>query len=96
MVIAELSIYPLDKGVSLSEYVARAVKVIKNSGLDYILGPMGTSFEGEFEEVMEVIKKCFYELEKDCDRIAVYIKMDYRKGRQKGLTQKVKSVEDKL
>ena len=45
-VIVELSIFPMDKGVSVSPYVARAIRIIENSGLSYELNPMGTSIEG--------------------------------------------------
>lgn len=96
MVLAELSIYPVDKGISLSPYVARAVKIIKKSGLNYHLGPMGTSIEGDFDDVMKVVSLCFRELEKDCDRIIINLKVDYRKGRTGAITGKVKSVQSKL
>ena len=51
--LAELSIFPLDKGISVSTYVAKMLKIIQNSGLEYELGPMGTCIEGEWEEIME-------------------------------------------
>ena len=65
-VIIDFSIFPVDKGESLSPYVARAVKIIKESGIPYHFGPMGTSIEGEWEEVVGVVDRCFRELEKDC------------------------------
>ena len=68
-VLINFSIFPLDKGESVSQYVARAVKIIKDSGLPYKLGSMGTSIEGEWDEVMEVVTHCFEELKKDCNRV---------------------------
>jgi len=95
-VLADFSIFPLDKGESVSAYVARVLKIIKDSGLDYELGPMGTTIEGPFDRVMDVIGACFRELNKDCERIYLNVKMDSRKGRDRGLVGKVRSIESKL
>ena len=46
MVMIEFSMYPLDKGESLSPYVARILDVIDRSGVTYRLNPMGTVLEG--------------------------------------------------
>lgn len=95
-VIIDFSIFPLDKdGQSVSPYVARALNVIKKSGLSFELGPMGTSIEGEWSEVMAVVDECYRELEQDCDRIYMNMKVDSRKGRTSGLVGKVASVNAK-
>jgi uncharacterized protein (TIGR00106 family) len=95
-VIIDFSIFPMDKGVSLSPYVARAIKIVKESGLPYRFGPMSTSIEGEWGEAMAVVNNCFTELKKDCSRINLSLKADYRKGPGGRLKSKIKSVEDKL
>ncbi len=95
-VIIDLAIFPTDKGESASAYVARAVKIIKDSGLNYTLNAMGTSIEGEWNEVMAVVNSCFEELQKDCNRIYLTLKADYRRATQGRLESKVKSVEQKL
>ncbi len=94
--MAEFAIFPIGKGESLSKYVARAVKLVKESGLEYRLTPMGTVIEGELGEVFAVIKKCHRALEKDCDRISLAIKIDSRKGKKSRLEQKLQSVERRL
>ena len=94
--MAEFSIFPLDKGDSLSEYVARAVKIVKDSGLTYRFGPMGTSIEGEWDEVMRVIDNCFEELKQDCGRIHLTVRIDYREKGGARMERKVKSVETHL
>lgn len=96
-VIVDLSIFPLDKeGTGLGRYVARALAVIKASGLPYRLGPMGTAIEGEWDEVMRVVGDCYRALEPDCDRIYVAVKADCRRGRTDGLSAKVASVEQRM
>ncbi|QJB55187.1 MTH1187 family thiamine-binding protein [Pseudodesulfovibrio sp. zrk46] len=96
-VIIDLTIFPMDKqGPSLSPYVARIINVIKDSGLNYQLGPMGTAIEGEWDEVMEVVDACYKKLEPDCDRIYLAMKADCRKDRTNGMSGKVESVQSKL
>ena len=59
MVLLEFSIYPLGKGESVSSYVARCLPIIESSGLDYQTHAMGTILEGEYDQVMDVVRQCF-------------------------------------
>jgi uncharacterized protein (TIGR00106 family) len=95
-VIAELSIFPLDKGVSLSPYVARAVQIIQQSGLAYEFGPMGTCMEGEWDKVMQTVTACFQDLAQDCTRISMSLKIDYVQDKNGRLQSKVSSVQEKI
>ena len=95
-VIVDVSIFPTDKGTSVSPYVARVLRIIKASGLPYLLTPMGTCIEGEWSAVMAVIDSCFQDPTSDFGRIYLSVKADYRKGRRGGLQSKVASVETKL
>ncbi len=95
-VIVDFAIFPMDKGESLSPYVARAIKVINESGLPHKLHPMGSCIEGEWEEVIGVVTRCLKEMEKDCNRINVNFKADYRKGEPGRMDRKIESVESKL
>lgn len=96
MLLAELSMWPMDKGESVGVYVARLLDIIDKSGLPYRLGPLGTCVEGEYDEVMAVIKQCHEALAHDCKRIACTIKMDFRAGHDRMLESKIDSVEQKL
>jgi uncharacterized protein (TIGR00106 family) len=95
-VIIDFAIFPMDKGESLSPYVARAVKIIRASGLPHTLTPMGSCIEGEWDEVMAVVARCFTDLRQDCDRINVSFKADYRKGAPGRMDRKLASVSQKL
>ncbi len=92
----ELTIIPLDKGPSLSSWVARIVDVIDGCGLDYRLTPMGTVVEGEWPALIALLDDCFSVAEADSDRISISVRFDYRKGIVGRLTGKVGSVESKL
>ncbi|WP_326923837.1 MTH1187 family thiamine-binding protein [Desulfonatronum thiodismutans] len=95
-VLAELSIFPMDKGDSLAPYVARAVAIIQQSGLAYTFGPMSTVIEGHWDQVVDVVGRCQADLATDCDRILVYLRLDCRRGRKDAIGSKVRSVEAKL
>ena len=95
MVLLEFSMYPTDKGESVSDYVKRSLEIIDDSGLPYRLGPMGTTLEGEWDEVMDVVTRCFEAMRKDCRRIACQIKIDYREGRRGALDGKVETLKRK-
>lgn len=95
-VIVELSLFPLDKGQSVGAYVARAVAVIRQSGLAHQLTPMGTCIEGQWDEVMAVVDGCFQALAADSDRVYLTIKADWRRGRVNGMAAKTGSVERTL
>jgi len=95
--IMQLTIFPLNKGKgSLAPYVARALRVIRESGLPYVLGPMSTSIEGEWDAVMALATRCQQALALDCDRIHVTMQVDWRDGPSGRLTQKVRAVEEQL
>ncbi|MEA1970447.1 MAG: MTH1187 family thiamine-binding protein [Thermodesulfobacteriota bacterium] len=94
--LINFSIFPLDKGESVSMHVVRALKIIRDSGLAYKLNPMGTAIEGEWDEVMDIVSRCFEEIKKDCDRVYMTVNADYRKGKSGRIEGKVKSVESKL
>ena len=96
MVVLEFNMFPLDKGESLSQYVARGLDIIDASGLAYRCRAMGALLEGEFDQVMDVVAKCFQAMAADCHRIECSIKLDYRQGRRGRLDSKVRSVEQKL
>ena len=93
MVLLDFSMTPLGKGESVSPYVARCLEVVAASGLDYRLHAMGTTLEGELDEVWAVVRRCFEALRADCDRISCSIKIDYRKGPGGRLRDKVEKVE---
>jgi uncharacterized protein (TIGR00106 family) len=96
MVLMEFSISPMDKGQSVSPYVASSLEIVEASGLDYRLHAMGTIVEGELEQVLGVLKQCFEAIAADCDRVTCTAKLDYRKGHRGRLEAKVRSVEEKL
>jgi uncharacterized protein (TIGR00106 family) len=96
IVLIELSIFPIDKGDSLSASVAEALDIIDASGLPYRLGPMGTTIEGEYEACMKVVEACFARMRQSSHRVSIQLKVDYREGRRGALASKIEAVEEQL
>ena len=94
--IVEFSISPIGVGESLSRYVAKVIDLVDKSGLPYLLTPMGTIVEGEWDEVMDLIKRCHHLMREMAPRVATRIYIDDRPGRKGLLEYKTKSVEEKV
>ncbi|RLE34770.1 thiamine-binding protein [Candidatus Acetothermia bacterium] len=94
--IVEFTISPIGVGESLSKYVAKVIDLVDKSGLPYLLTPMGTIVEGEWDEVMDLIKRCHHLVLEMEPRVATRIYIDDRSGRKGLLEYKTRSVEEKL
>ncbi len=94
--IAAFSITPIGVGDSVSEEVAEAVRLVRASGLPHETNAMFTNVEGEWDEVMGLIKECVARVAQAAPRVSVVVKIDYRPGITGGLTTKVEAVENLL
>ncbi|HEY1738898.1 MAG TPA: MTH1187 family thiamine-binding protein [Acidimicrobiia bacterium] len=94
--IAAFSISPLGAGESVSGSVAAAVKLVRDSGLPNETNAMFTNVEGEWDEVMGLIKSCVMRVAEDAPRVSVVIKIDHRPGHPDALHTKVAAVEAHL
>lgn len=96
MVLLEFSLFPIGKGQSVGRYVARSLDIIDKSGVAYELHSMGTILEGEWDEVFAVVRRCYERMRRDCPRLALTLKVDYRRGVRGRLKSKVASVERRV
>lgn len=94
--LAAFSITPLGTGPSVSDSVARAVGLVRSSGLPNETNAMFTNVEGDWDEVMDLIKRCVLAVADDAPRVSLVIKIDYRPGVSDALHAKVASVEQRL
>src|SRR4051812_36589143 len=82
-------------GVSAS--VAEAIRVIRESGLPNETNAMFTNIEGEWDEVMAVVKQAVFAVAETSARVGLVLKADLRAGHDTGqLTAKVERVEQRL
>jgi uncharacterized protein (TIGR00106 family) len=94
--IAAFSISPLGGSDSVSGSVAEAVRLVRESGLPNETNAMFTNVEGDWDEVMGLIKACVDKVAESAPRVSLVIKIDHRPGVTDGLTSKVASVEAHL
>ena len=96
--IAAFSIAPAgpeDDG-SYAVAVAEAVRIVRASGLPNETTSMFTSLEGEWDEVMAVIKECVETMAASHPRVSLVVKADIRPGYDGQLTAKVERIEEVL
>ncbi len=94
--LVDFSISPLGKGESLSRYVAKVYALIEASGLPHEYHAMGTNIEGDWDEIMALIKSCRDLMLQEAERVSVSIRIDDRKGVTDALTHKVRSAQEKM
>ncbi len=91
-----VAIAPFGVGDELSAYVAEVVKVIRSSGLPNKTSSMFTEIEGEYDEVMKVVKDATMVLAEKGIRTEVILKMDIRPGFNNTMNEKLDRLEDKI
>ena len=94
--LVAFSITPLGAGESVSAPVADAVRLVRESGLPNETNAMFTNVEGEWDEVMALLKSCVLKVAETAPRVSVVVKLDYRPGVDDALQSKVDAVEDHL
>ena len=75
-----VAISPVGTGAELSSHVAEVVKVIRESGLPNRTYSMFTEIEGEWDDVMAVVKRATFVLAEKGIRTEVVLKADIRPG----------------
>jgi uncharacterized protein (TIGR00106 family) len=94
--IAAFSITPIGTGESVSGSVAAAVRLVRESGLANETNAMFTNVEGDWDDVMALVKACVMKIAEDAPRVSAVIKVDYRPSVTDGLRTKVQAVEEHL
>jgi uncharacterized protein (TIGR00106 family) len=92
MLIA-FSVTPLGVGEGVGEIVAEAVRVVRASGLPNQTDSMFTTIEGDWDEVMAVVKDAVDAVAARAPRVSLVMKADIRPGVTDGLTTKVETIE---
>ena len=95
--IAAFSITPLGTDKSVGDLVAEAVRIVRASGLPNETNATFTNIEGEWDEVMGIIKECVDTMAQATPCVSVVVKLDHRPGKPSGrMSRKVESVEHLL
>jgi uncharacterized protein (TIGR00106 family) len=94
--LVAFSVTPLGAGEEVGELVAEAVRVVRASGLPNRTDAMFTTVEGEWDEVMAVVKAATDAVAARAPRVSLVVKADIRPGVTGALDSKVESVERHL
>ena len=96
-VIVDFCLIPLGVELSLSPYIAECQSILRDAGLKHELHAYGTNIEGEWETVMDAIKRCHNRVhEMGAPRITTTLKLGTRTDRSDSMAAKVQSVRDLL
>ncbi len=91
-----VAIAPCGTGEEMSAYVGEVVRVIRESGLPNRTNSMFTEIEGEWDEVMAVVKRATMVLADRGIRTEVVLKADIRPGYQDMMHGKLQRLEKRL
>ena len=94
--LVAVAIAPFGVGDELAEHVAEVVRVIRESGLPSKTSSMFTEIEGEWDEVMRVVKDATMVLAEKGIRTEVILKADVRPGFENMMERKVRVVDEIL
>jgi len=92
---AEFSVYPMGQ-VHFSKVLAEIIQEVRNSGLEYQLGPMGTSLKGHEERVFSMIQRCLDIANKHSERVIMSISIDNDLVNDAHLSDRVNKVIGKV
>jgi uncharacterized protein (TIGR00106 family) len=95
-VLVAFSVAPATADESVSVAVAAAVRVVRESGLPNETNAMFTNVEGEWDEVMDVVKRAVEAVAAVSPRVSLVLKADIRAGVTGAITAKVERVEQRL
>jgi uncharacterized protein (TIGR00106 family) len=88
---------PVGKGESLGVEVSKVLNIVDESGLSYKAGAMGTVVEGEWNELLALVKQCHELIRGEATRVVTTIKIDDRPLKSSDrITGKIFSVEEHL
>jgi uncharacterized protein (TIGR00106 family) len=96
LMIVSFSVIPMGSSPSVGDKIAEILKIVDSSGLPYKINPMGTVVEGEWDDIMKLIKKCHKTTMKSVERTITTISIDDRKGKTRRIDEKVTSVERRI
>jgi uncharacterized protein (TIGR00106 family) len=95
-VIVAFSVSPTGGDASVGAAVAEAIRVVRASGLPNETNAMFTNIEGEWDEVMAVVKQAVEAVAAVSERVSLVLKADIRPGYTGQLTAKVERIEREL
>ncbi len=77
--VAIQSLPSAENDEELIRIVDEVIDYIKGTGLNYYVGPFETTIEGDYDELMDIVKECQHiAVRAGAPSVAAYIKVSYR------------------
>jgi uncharacterized protein (TIGR00106 family) len=91
--LVELSINPLGRGTHLSHDLGEILQIVDDSGIRYGLTPFGTCIEGEWDEVMPLIRRCHDKARSMSPHVFTTLRIEDEEGAVNKIEENVAAVE---
>ena len=94
MILAQLAVYPIGEGVSMSRFVRKGIRIIEESGYTYQVGGMSTGIEvPDMQSLFDLVNKIRQaQLDEGARRVIIELKVDERLDKDATLQSKIASV----
>jgi len=92
--LADLTIIPIGRTPHTSETLAAVLKIIKDSGLSYQLTPTSTCIEGNWDEIMAVVRQCHEIARDETPHVVTLLKLESDDRELNKLRANIESVEE--
>ena len=91
MIVADFALIPMGTGTSAGKYIRAVYKMLSESGVKFLPGPMTTTVETQsFEELFDIIRKSNSKLEEmGVKRILTTVSIDYRLDKEISIDSKL-------
>lgn len=94
--LVQISVTPLGTGTSLSDEIAEVLRLVDASSLPYLLTPSGTCVEGEWDEVMPLVRRCHERVRELSPHVVTTLRIEDQEGKRNQITENVRSVEERV
>lgn len=92
--IGELRVTPVGSHEDFARIVAEIVRVVSETDLQYRVEAMGTSVEGELDEILDLVRRCHQEVRKHGERALIELSIDDRAGGEGELVKSIQRVRE--
>jgi uncharacterized protein (TIGR00106 family) len=95
LILAQLSVFPIGEGTSLSRFVKKGIQVIKESGYNYEIGGMSTAIEvPDLDALFNLVNEVHQaHVDEGGQRIVIDLKVDDRRDKDATIGSKRNAVK---
>lgn len=96
-VIAEIAMFPLGTGASISQMLADSVKILEQRGLHYEVTSTGTNVEGDMDSILSAVREMDeVPFREGADRVVLMVRFDDRRDKSISMDYEEQSLDEKM